>query len=179
MTTARATRFLMREPAVRYIAPICRVPPDPATLSREDRLIERARKVLARRLMACKSVLDSPAAVRDFLLFELAGEGREVFYVIFLDTQNQPITFEPLFVGTLSQTSVHPREVVRRCIEVNAAAIIIAHNHPSGIPEPSAADRNLTSSLRWALSHIDVKVLDHLIVGGALSVTSFAERGLL
>ena len=94
--------------------------------------IERARKVLARRLMTCKSVFDSTATVRDFLMFELAEEGREVFYTIFLNSQNGVIAFEPLFVGTLEKTSVHPREVVRRSLELGAAAVILAHNHPSG-----------------------------------------------
>ena len=178
-TTHHPSRLLMREPAVRYIAPILRLLPDPAALSREDRLIERARKVLARRLMTCKSVFDSTATVRDFLMFELAEEGREVFYAIFLNSQNGVIAFEPLFVGTLEQTSVHPREVVRRSLELGAAAVILAHNHPSGTGEPSQADRLLTDTLKTALALVDVRVLDHFIVAGAAWPTSFAERGML
>lgn len=109
----------------------------------------------------------------------LAEEAREVFYVIFLDSQNRVTSCEPLFVGTLDQTSVYPREVVRRCIELNAGSVIFAHNHPSGVLEPSTADRTLTNSLKSALALIDVRVLDHFIVGGVARPMSFAERGLL
>ncbi|MCK6394652.1 DNA repair protein RadC [Zoogloea sp.] len=152
---------------------------DPATMTREDRLIARAKKVLSRRLGEPGATFDSPKVVRDFLVLELAEEAREVFYVIFLDSQNRAISCEPLFVGTLNQTSVYPREVIRRCIELNASAVILAHNHPSGVAEPSTADRTLTSSLKSALALIDVTVLDHFIVGGAARPMSFAERGLM
>lgn len=150
-----------------------------ADMSREDRLIERARKALERRLWAARTLVDSPLVIRQFLTFELAEEAREVFFAIFLDSQNAVIAFEPLFVGTLSQTSVHPREVARRSLELNAASVILAHNHPSGATEPSRADIQLTETLKNALALIDVRVLDHFIVAGARQPVSFAERGLL
>ena len=108
----------------------------------------------------------------------LAKLEHEVFVALYLDAQNKLITTEELFRGTLTQTSVYPREVVKRTLKHNAAAVIFAHNHPSGIAEPSRADEMLTSTLRQALSLVDVKVLDHLIVAGSATV-SFAERGLL
>lgn len=172
-------RYLVREASALYASPISRCVLDPATMTREDRLIARAKKVLSRRLGEPGAVFDSPKAVRDFLVFELAEEAREVFYVIFLDSQNRVTSCEPLFVGTLDQTSVYPREVVRRCIELNAGSVIFAHNHPSGVLEPSTADRTLTNSLKSALALIDVRVLDHFIVGGVARPMSFAERGLL
>lgn len=162
-----------------YALPVARLRPRPSDMSREDRLIERARKVLERRLQTARTVVDSPDVIRHFLTFELAGEGREVFYVIFLNSQNGVIAFEPLFVGTLMETSVHPREVIRRCLELGAGAVILAHNHPSGTGEPSRADRLLTDTLKTALALVDVRVLDHFIVAGAAWPTSFAERGLL
>lgn len=172
-------RYLVREASALYASPISRCVMDPATMTREDRLIARAKKVLSRRLGEPGVVFGSPQAVRDFLVFELAEEAREVFYVIFLDSQNQVISCEPLFVGTLTQTSVYPREVIRRCIELNASAVILAHNHPSGVLEPSMADRTLTDTLKNTLALIDVRVLDHFIVGGAARPMSFAERGLV
>jgi len=172
-------RYLVREASALYASPISRCVMDPATMTREDRLIARAKKVLSRRLGEPGAVFDSPKAVRDFLVFELAEEAREVFYVIFLDSQNRAVSCEPLFVGTLTQTSVYPRELIRRCIELNASAVILAHNHPSGVTEPSMADRTLTNSLTSALALINVRVLDHFIVGGTARPVSFAERGLL
>ena len=172
-------RYLVREASALYASPISRCVMDPATMTREDRLIARAKKVLSRRLGEPGAVFDSPKAVRDFLVFELAEEAREVFYAIFLDAQNRVVSCEPLFVGTLTQTSVYPRELIRRCIELNASAVILAHNHPSGVTEPSTADRAITNSLTSALGLIDVRVLDHFIVGGTARPVSFAERGLL
>ena len=172
-------RYLVREASALYASPISRCVIDPVTMTREDRLIVRAKKVLSRRLGEPGAVFDNPQVVRDFLIFELAEEGREVFYAIFLDAQNRVVSCEPLFVGPITQTSVYPREVVRRCIELNAAAVIFAHNHPSGLVEPSPADITLTNSLKGALTLIDVRVLDHFIVGGAVRPASFAERGLL
>ncbi len=122
--------------------------------------------------------LCSPASVRDYLRLNLGGRQREVFVVLYLDAQNRVIALEELFSGTLTQTSVFPREVVRYALLHNAAAVIFAHNHPSGIAEPSRADELLTQTLRHALALVDVKVLDHFIVGGD-SALSFAERGLL
>lgn len=128
--------------------------------------------------MRSRDNLCSPAAVRDYLRLSLGGREREVFVVLYLDAQNRVIAFEELFAGTLTQTSVFPREVVRHALLHNAAAAIFAHNHPSGVAEPSRADELLTQTLRQALALVDVKVLDHFIVGGD-SALSFAERGLL
>jgi DNA repair protein RadC len=176
---APRNRFMTGEAVAHYALPIQRLPLDPAVMTREDRLIARARKVLAQRLTRAAVAIDSPIDVREFLLFELAEEAREVFHVTFLDAQNRVIAFEPMFVGTLSQTSVHPREVVRRCIELGAAAVILAHNHPSGMANPSCADKEITVTLVNALALIDVRVLDHFIVAGAAKPLSFAEQGLM
>lgn len=172
-------KVVVSESVATYALPVSRMRPALADMSREDRLIERARKALERRLWAARTLVDSPLVIRQFLTFELAEEAREVFFAIFLDSQNAVIAFEPLFVGTLSQTSVHPREVARRSLELNAASVILAHNHPSGATEPSRADIQLTETLKNALALIDVRVLDHFIVAGARQPVSFAERGLL
>ena len=123
-------------------------------------------------------LLSSPASVRDYLRLHFAGQEYESFVVLFLDAQNRLIVAEELFRGTLTQTSVYPREIVKGALRHNAAAVIFAHNHPSGLPEPSRADEMLTVSLKQALSLIDVKVLDHFIVTNSATL-SFAERGLL
>ena len=122
--------------------------------------------------------LNSPRVVRDYLQLLLGSRQQEIFLVLFLDTQHRVIASEELFQGTLSQTSVYPREVVKRALAHNAAAVILAHNHPSGIAEPSQSDRLLTEALKQALSLVDVRVLDHFVVGMGQTL-SFAERGLL
>jgi DNA repair protein RadC len=116
--------------------------------------------------------------VRDYLRLKLGALSREVFMVLFLDAQNRVIVTEELFSGTLTQTSVYPREVVRRAMHHNAGAVIFAHNHPLGIAEPSQADRSLTTALKEALALVDVRVLDHFVIAGNEAV-SFSERGLL
>jgi len=116
--------------------------------------------------------------VRGFLRSRLGPSRREIFACLFLDSRHRLIAFEPLFLGTVDRASVYPREVLRRSLELNAAALILAHNHPSGIAEPSSADIALTSSLRELLRQIDVALLDHLVVGSGVEV-SLAERGLL
>lgn len=125
-----------------------------------------------------ESVLNAPAAVRDCLQIHFAGREYESFVALFLDTQHRLIAVDELFRGTLSQTSVYPREVVKAALRANAAAVIFAHNHPSGIAEPSKADELLTNALKQALALVDVRVLDHFIVAGS-GVLSFAEKGLL
>jgi DNA repair protein RadC len=125
-----------------------------------------------------KSVLRSPDAVRDYLRLTLLKRPQEVFMVVFLDSQYRVIDIEELFSGTLAETSVYPREVVRRALHFNCAAVILAHNHPSGLAEPSDADRVLTERLSQSLESIDVRVLDHFVVGQGI-LTSFAERGLM
>ena len=122
--------------------------------------------------------LSSPAMVRDYLRLMLAGKEHEVFAVLFLDAQNRVLASEEMFRGTLTQTSVYPREVVKSALRNNSAAVIFSHNHPSGVAEPSHADQVLTQSLKQALALVDIKVLDHFIVAGT-SILSFAERGLL
>jgi DNA repair protein RadC len=123
-------------------------------------------------------VLAAPAQVREYLGIMFADKEHEIFVGLFLDAQNRLIAAEELFRGTLTQTSVYPREVVKRALRNNAAAIIFAHNHPSGVAEPSHADEALTQALKQALALVDVKVLDHFVIAGA-TVVSFAERGLL
>lgn len=122
--------------------------------------------------------LSSPAAVRDFLRLSIQSRQIEIFMGLFLDAQNRVIAAEELFSGTLTQTSVFPREVVRKALYYNAAAMIFAHNHPSGVAEPSHADETLTHALKEALALIDVRVLDHFVIGRGATL-SFAERGLL
>jgi DNA repair protein RadC len=140
-------------------------------------VMEIARRAIAQPL-AEAPVFESPGRVKEFVALQLGGLRREVFAALFLDTRHRLIAFEHLFAGTLNQTSVHPREVVRRAMELNAAAVVLAHNHPSGLAEPSRADEFLTQSLKSALQLVDTRVLDHLVVGHG-HVVSFAERGLL
>jgi DNA repair protein RadC len=140
-------------------------------------VMEMARRALAEGLQAAP-VFDSPARVRDYLALELGGLPQEVFAVLFLDAQHRLIRLERLFHGTLSQTSVYPREVVRRALALNAGAVVLAHNHPSGLAEPSRADEYLTQTLKSALALVDVRVLDHVVVGQGQAV-SMAERGLV
>ncbi len=141
-------------------------------------VLEMARRAL-REEIATGDVLSSPGAVRDYLRLTLGTLCHEVFLVLLLDAQHRLIGVEELFRGTLTQTSVYPREVVKLALQRNAAAMILAHNHPSGLCEPSAADTVLTRALKDALALVDVKVLDHFIVAGSARPLSFAERGLL
>lgn len=123
-------------------------------------------------------VLGSPRAVRDYLQLLLGGRQQEVFLVLFLDTQHRVIAAEEMFQGSISQTSVYPREVVKRALAHNAAAVMLAHNHPSGVAEPSQADRHLTDALKQALALVEVRVLDHFVVATGKTM-SFAEQGLI
>jgi len=140
-------------------------------------IFEMSRRALAEE-MQLKDVLSSPQQVRDYLCLRLVGLSREVFIVLFLDAQNRVVAQEEMFSGTLTQTSVYPREVVKRALHHNAASVILAHNHPSGVAQQSQADEMLTAALKQALALVDVRVLDHFIVAGNASL-SFAERGLL
>lgn len=128
--------------------------------------------------MEQRSCFDSPGAVRDYLRIQTRELEYEVFIVLFLDARSRLIAAEEMFRGTLTQTSVYPREVVKRALHHNASAVILAHNHPSGNLEPSTADTTLTRTLKEALGMVDVRVLDHMIVAGP-EVLSFAERGLI
>ena len=140
-------------------------------------ILTAAHEILATR-MKHGDALNSPATVRDYLRLLLHNREHEVFVVVLLDAQNRVLTTEELFRGTLTQTSVYPREVVKLALRHNAAAVIFAHNHPSGVAEPSQADQLLTTSLKQALALVDIKVLDHFIIASG-SALSFSERGLL
>ena len=142
-----------------------------------DQILEAARQVIEQKMQRGET-FTSPEAVKDYLRAKLAGYEQEVFAMLFLDTRHRLIDYVEMFHGTIDSAEVHPREVVKEALRLNAAALVISHNHPSGNPEPSAADRVLTKRLREALSMVDVRVLDHIIVGGT-KTTSFAERGLI
>ena len=140
-------------------------------------IFEMSRRALGEQLQQ-RDVFKSPQAVRDYLVLKLGSLTKEVFLVLFLDTQNRLLASEEMFSGSLSETSVYPREVVKRALHHNAAAVIFAHNHPSGITQQSQADELLTKQLKQALALVDVRVLDHFIVAGN-NTLSFSERGLL
>ena len=140
-------------------------------------VLELARRALAERLKE-RPVFSSPDAVRNYLQLQLAAHMHEVFAVLFLDAQHRLITLEVMFRGTLTQTSVYPREVVMRALHYHAAAVVLAHNHPSGGVEPSRADEALTQTLKAALALVDVRVLDHVIVAVGQTL-SMAEKGLI
>jgi DNA repair protein RadC len=140
-------------------------------------VLELARRALAERLKE-RAVFDSPDAVKHYLQLHIAARPHEVFAALFLDAQHRLIALEELFRGTLTQTSVYPREVVMRALHHHAAAVVLAHNHPSGCAEPSRADEALTQTLKTALALIDVRVLDHMIVTRGQTL-SMAERGLV
>ena len=152
----------------------------------EERILGQARDILMRRMGAdaaeatglTRDSLSSPRAVQDYLRLTLSTCEHEEFWALWLDAQHRCIAAQRLFQGTLTQTSVYPREVVKAALGHNCAAVIFAHNHPSGVAEPSHADEILTRSLKGALALVDVRVLDHFIVGGPRTM-SFAERGLL
>ncbi|HJV82305.1 RadC family protein [Noviherbaspirillum sp.] len=147
----------------------------PAKYAQLQAVMELARRSLTEELRMGE-VLSSPQAVRQYLQLMLANKPYESFAVLFLDVKNRLLAAEELFRGTLTQTSVYPREVVKAALAHNAASIILAHNHPSGTPEPSMADRTLTEALKQALALVDIRVLDHFIVAGK-QVYSFAVHG--
>ena len=149
----------------------------PAKRAEIAAVIEIARRALAQELMQ-RPVFDTPAKVKQYLQMQLGTREHEVFAVMFLDVKSCLLRYEELFRGTLTQTAVYPREVVKRALELGCAAVVLAHNHPSGVAEPSRADEYLTQTLTSALKLFDVRVLDHLVVGQG-DVISFAERGLL
>ena len=140
-------------------------------------IFEMSRRALSEALKQ-GDVLKSPQQVREYLCLQLGQATREIFMVLFVDTQNRVQAQEALFEGTLTQTSVYPREVVKRALHHNAASVIFAHNHPLGAAQPSQADETLTQALKSALALVDIRVLDHFIVAGNTTM-SFAERGLL
>jgi DNA repair protein RadC len=149
----------------------------PAKRAEIAAVMEMARRALAQQ-MKHQPVFDAPQKVKDYLALQLAGREQEVFAVLFLDSQHRLVCMEEMFHGTLTQTSVYPREVVKKALTHNAGAVVLAHNHPSGLAEPSRADEYLTQTLKTALQMVDVRVLDHLVVGRG-TVVSMAERGLM
>lgn len=145
----------------------------------EQKLIDRAIKLLEERLSYGEPIsLTSPTQVEAYLKLRFAGLEHEEFHVLFLDSQNRMIAAEAMFRGSLTQTAVYPREIVKLALRHNAAGVIFAHNHPSGVPEPSNADRALTNALKQALIHVDVHSLDHIIVAHSKTF-SFANAGLM
>jgi DNA repair protein RadC len=149
----------------------------PAKAAQLAAVMEVARRCLGEELRST-SALTSPGAVRDYLRLAIAGREHEVFVCLWLDAQHRMISCDELFRGTLTQTSVYPREIVKAGLKANAAAVIFAHNHPSGVAQPSQADELLTRNLKEALALVEIKVLDHFVVAGNQAL-SFAERGLL
>jgi len=143
----------------------------------QDEIVRRALKILDAR-MRNSPTLASPETVRSYLRLSLHDRAHEVFTCVFLDSQHRVIACDELFRGTLAQTSVYPREVVKAALGHNAAAVIFCHNHPSGVAEPSRADELLTQALKQALALVDIRTLDHFVVAGS-ALVSFAERGLL
>ena len=146
-------------------------------LATAEQILEAARQAIERKMQRGTS-FTSPAAVKEYLRAKLAGFEHEVFAVLFMDTQHRLIEYAEMFRGTIDGASVYPREVVKEALRLNAAAVIVSHNHPSGSPEPSGADKMLTQRLKEALGLVDVRMLDHVIVAGT-DTTSFAERGLI
>lgn len=149
----------------------------PAKYAQLQAVMEMAKRNLAEVLQRGDAMAD-PNQVRTYLKAQLRHQPSEVFCVLYLDSQHQLIRFEPLFYGTIDSAAVYCREVVRKCLHNNAAAVIFAHNHPSGVAEPSLSDRQLTTRLIEALGLVDIRVLDHMVVGDG-RVVSFAERGWL
>ena len=147
----------------------------PAKRAELAAVMEMARRALAQQMQVVP-IFNTPQQVKDYVALQLGGKLHEVFALMYLDGHHRLLGFEELFQGSLAQTSVYPREVVKRALALNAAAVILAHNHPSGVAEPSRADEFLTITLRDALRLVDVKVIDHLIVGQGM-VISLAERG--
>jgi DNA repair protein RadC len=140
-------------------------------------IFEMSQRALSEQLQV-RDVLNSPQAVRDYLVLKLGSLTKEVFLVLFLDTQNRLVATEEMFSGSLKETSVYPREVLKRALHHNAASVIFAHNHPSGIAQQSSADEQITKQLKQALDLVDVRVLDHFIVAGNQTL-SFSEKGLI
>lgn len=143
----------------------------------DDATIRHALYILERRIYG-SNVFQTPESVKSYLKLKAANLEHEVFAVLFIDSQNRLLKFEEMFRGTVSQTSVYPREVVKEALKLNASAVIFSHNHPSGDPTPSRADEHLTQTLKAALALVDVRVIDHIITGGSNAV-SMAEKGML
>lgn len=159
-------------------APSAQSPSSADLAQDDDAVIARAIAILEDRMRKVSVLIGTPSAAKEYVRLQLGGLDHEVFGVGFLDSQNRLIEFRRMFTGTLTQTSVYPREVVKAVLEVNAASVLLTHNHPSGICDPSRADEKLTHALKSALALVDVRVMDHIVVA-ASGTFSFAERGLL
>ena len=144
----------------------------------EESILERAMLILEDRVVKDKFMIQSPDILRQYLKVKIGSLQHEEFHAVYLDTQNQVIDCVAVFRGTISQTSVYPREIVKQALSYNASAVIFAHNHPSGLVTPSEADRNITQELQKALKLVDVRVLDHMVIAG-VTAYSFAEHGLI
>lgn len=144
----------------------------------DDQIIAHSLQILSSRMKKPGAALGAPEAVKAFLTLKLAEKESEVFAVLFLDVKNRLIAYDPMFNGTLTHASVYPREIVKTVLTHNAASVIFSHNHPSGTAEPSQSDITLTHALKQALALVDVRVLDHIIVGGE-NTYSFAEHGII
>ena len=154
----------------------CLLPATSGLTPYAQRTIRRAINLLDKYLRQPGIPFTSSTAARDWLRLQLAGQEREVFMVLYLDNQHRLLESETLFAGSVNHVQVHPREVVKSALRFNAAAVVLAHNHPSGDPEPSQCDRNITGRLKEALALVDVNTLDHLVIGSD-GIVSFAERG--
>jgi len=150
----------------------------PYAVHSDDAIIAQALAILKSRLDVAKVSICSPDAAREYWRMQMAQKQQEVFCCLFVDSQHRVLACETMFTGTLAQTSVYPREVIKAALNHNAAAVFFCHNHPSGIAEPSRADELLTQCLKQALALVDIHVLDHFIIAGT-QILSFAERGLL
>lgn len=153
-------------------------PAQPAPSPYAERTVRRALRLLEQQLREPGAAFTSTAAVRDWLRLQLATQAREMFLALYLDNQHRLIAHEALFAGTVNRAEVHPRELLKSALLHNAAAVIVAHNHPSGHAEPSRTDQQLTTTLKDILTVVDIRLLDHLVVGG-MDIVSFAERGWL
>ena len=166
----------MREMPAEYIAPVQK---RGKKYLQDEEVISQALSIIGARLRKRgKTAISNPPSAVAMAKLMLAEEEQEIFGALFLDTRHRLIAFERLFTGTINGASVYPREVVKRALKLNAAAVIFTHNHPSGIPEPSGDDEAITRRLQSALLLIDVRVLDHIVIGG-VSHVSFADRGLI
>lgn len=169
------TREIRSEEQSRYGATTC-----VSNLSREndDEIIAQALEILDRRLRQPGPALSDPDTVRHFLRLHLSEREHEVFWVLFLDNQNQLLHSEAMFRGTIDSAAVHPREILKTALKHNAAAVICAHNHPSGSVRPSSADRDITARIRLALGYVDIRLLDHIIIARD-QIVSLVERGMM
>lgn len=149
----------------------------PQIRQQQDQVIEEAKSILYQRLENHNPAMTSATKATDFLFLELAQEEREIFAVMFLDTCHRVIAFERLFYGTIDSASVHPREIAKAALKHNALAVILAHNHPSGNSEPSASDKNITERIVEGLNLLDIRTLDHLVIGSGQSLTVFLKTG--